>query len=56
MVQAAWLERGKRRFALAIMTERNPHGGYGFGTLKGVAGVLLGEEPTPAYLAQVLEP
>jgi hypothetical protein len=56
VVQAAWLERGERRFSLAVMTEGNPDWTYGFGTLKGVTGVLLGQEPTPVYLAQILEP
>jgi hypothetical protein len=56
VVQAAWLERGRRRFALAVMTEGNPGWTYGFGTLKGVSGILLGQEPTSPYLAQILEP
>jgi hypothetical protein len=55
MLQAAWLERGQRRWALAVMTDDNPDRAYGWDTQKGVAGLLLGEEPTPAYLATVLE-
>lgn len=55
MVQAAWLEKGKKRWALAVMTDDNPDRSYGWDTQKGVAGLLLGEEPTPAYLAPVLE-
>jgi len=55
MVQAAWLEKGKKRWALAVMTDDNPDRSYGWDTQKGVAGLLLGEEPTPAYLASVLE-
>lgn len=55
MTQAARLERGERAFAVAVLTADNPEWTYGFGTLKGVAGVLLGQEPTGAYLTQVLE-
>ena len=55
MVQAAWLEKGKRRWALAVMSDENPTRSYGWDTQKGVAGLLLGQEPTPAYLAVVLE-
>ncbi len=55
MVQAARLVKGDTVFALAVMTEGNPNWTYGFGTLKGVTGVLLGEEPTGAYLTEVLE-
>jgi len=55
MVQAAWLEKGKKRWALAVMTDDNPDRSYGWDTQKGVTGLLLGEEPTPAYLAPVLE-
>jgi hypothetical protein len=55
MLQAAWLERGQKRWALAVMTDDNPDRAYGWDTQKGVAGLLLGEEPTPAYLTTVLE-
>ena len=55
-VQAAWLERGERRFSLAVLTDGNPDWAYGLSTIKGVAGILLGEEATPAYLGQILEP
>lgn len=55
MTQAARLERGERTFALAVLTTGNPNWTYGFGTLKGVTGILLGKEPSGAYLAQVLE-
>jgi hypothetical protein len=55
MTQAARLQRGKRVFAVAVLTEGNPDWTYGFGTIKGVAGILLGRQPTGAYLAQVLE-
>lgn len=55
MLQAAWLERGQKRWALAVMTDDNPYRAYGWDTQKGVAGLLLGERPTPAYLATVLE-
>jgi hypothetical protein len=55
MIQAAWLEKGKKRWALAVMSDENPTRSYGWDTQKGVTGLLLGEEPTPAYLAAVLE-
>jgi len=55
MLQAAWLEKGHRRWALAVMTDDNPDRAYGWDTQKGVTGLLLGKEPTPAYLATVLE-
>jgi hypothetical protein len=55
MVQAAWLEKGKKRWALAVMSAENATRAYGWDTQKGVAGLLLGQEPTPAYLAVVLE-
>ena len=37
------------------MTDENPTKSYGWDTQKGFAGLLLGHEPTPAYLARVLE-
>ncbi len=55
MLQAAWLEKGGRRWALAVMTDDNPDRSYGWDTQKGATGLLLGQEPTPAYLARVLE-
>jgi hypothetical protein len=55
MLQAAWLEKGPARWALAVMTDENPDRAYGWDTQKGVTGLLLGNEPTPAYLATVLE-
>ncbi len=55
MVQAAWLEKGKKRWALAVMSDENPTRAYGWDTQKGVTGLLFGQEPTPAYLAVVLE-
>jgi hypothetical protein len=55
MVQAAWLEEGKKRWALAVMTDDNPDRSYGWDTQKGITGLLLGEEPTAAYLGPVLE-
>ena len=55
MVQAAWLEKGKKSWALAVMTDENPTRSYGWDTEKGVTGLLLGQEPTAAYLATVLE-
>ncbi len=57
VVQAAWLERGERRFSLAVLTDGNPEWTCGFSTIKGVTGILLGQEPTPGYLdVQVLQP
>jgi len=55
MLQAAWLEKGHKRWALAVLTDDNPDRAYGWDTQKGVTGLLLREEPTPAYLATVLE-
>ena len=37
------------------MSDENPTRSYGWDTQKGVTGLLLGQEPTPAYLAVVLE-
>lgn len=55
MVQAAWLEKGEKTWALAVMSDENPSRSYGWDTQKGVTGLLLGQEPTPAYLSVVLE-
>ena len=55
MVQAAWLVKGEKTWALAVMSDENPTRSTGWDTQKGVAGLLLGQEPTPAYLAVVLE-
>ena len=55
MVEAAWLEKGKKHWALAVMSDENATRAYGWDTQKGVTGLLLGQEPTPAYLAVVLE-
>jgi Beta-lactamase enzyme family len=55
MLEAAWLEKRRERWALAVMTDDNPDRAYGWDTQKGVAGLLFGEEPTAAYLATVLE-
>ncbi len=54
MTQAARLELGGRRFAVAVLTQGNPDWTYGFGTLKGVAGLLLGQTASDTYVAQVL--
>jgi hypothetical protein len=51
MNQAAWLERDGVRWSLAILTADNPTSSYGWQTLKGITGLLLGHQPTPAYLA-----
>jgi hypothetical protein len=55
MVQAAWMEKGGVKWSLAVMTDENPTKSYGWDTQKGTAGLLLGRQPTPAYLARVLE-
>jgi hypothetical protein len=55
MTQAAWLEKGKKRWALAVLGDENPTRSYGWDTQKGVTSLLLGQEPTPAYLSVVLE-
>jgi hypothetical protein len=55
MVQAAWLEKGEKTWALAVMSDENQTRSYGWDTEKGVTGLLLGQEPTPAFLAVVLE-
>jgi len=55
MLQAAWLEKGHTRWALAVMTDDNPDRSYGWDTQKGVTGLLIGEHLTPAYLSTVLE-
>ena len=55
MNQAAWVEKGSKKWALAVMSDENPTRSYGWDTQKGVTGLLLAQEPTPAYLAVVLE-
>ena len=55
MVQAAWMEKGGVKWSLAVMTDKNPTKAYGWDTQKGTAGLLLGKQPTAAYLARVLE-
>jgi beta-lactamase class A len=55
MVQAARIEKGNKTWALAVMSDENPTRSYGWDTQKGVTALLLGQEPTPAYLAVVLE-
>ncbi len=42
MVQAAWLEKGEKKWALAVMSDENPDRSYGWDTQKGVTGLLLG--------------
>ena len=37
------------------MSDENPTRSSGWDTQKGVTGLLLGQEPAPAYLAVVLE-
>ncbi|MFA4964789.1 MAG: serine hydrolase, partial [Thermoleophilia bacterium] len=55
MNQAAWLDKGGRHWALAVLSDENPSRSYGWDTQKGVTGLLLGREPTAAYLTTVLE-
>jgi hypothetical protein len=55
MVQAAWVEKGAVKWSVAVMTDKNPTKSYGWDTQKGVTGLLLGHQPTAAYLARVLE-
>jgi hypothetical protein len=55
MLQAAWMEKGGVTWALAVMTDDNPDKSYGWDTQKGTTGLLLGRQPTAAYLARVLE-
>jgi hypothetical protein len=55
MVQAAWVEKDGVKWAVAVMTDENPTKSYGWDTQKGFTGLLLGRQPTPAYLARVLE-
>ena len=55
MLQAAWMEKGGATWALAVMTDDNPDKSYGWDTQKGTTGLLLGRQPTAAYLARVLE-
>jgi hypothetical protein len=55
MNQAAWLEKGKVRWSLAVLTENNPTSSYGWQTQKGITGLLVGHKPTAAYLAVVHE-
>jgi hypothetical protein len=55
VTQAAWLERGKVRWSLAVLTADDPLQLYGLQTQKGVTGVLLGSAPTSTYLAGVHE-
>jgi hypothetical protein len=55
MVQAGRLEKDGVAWAVAIMTDENPSRSYGWDTEKGFTGLLLGRQPTAAYLARVLE-
>ena len=55
MVQAAWLEKGKRRWALAVMSDENPTRSDRLGHAEGRHGTSARAGATPAYLAVVLE-
>lgn len=55
MDQAAWLEKDGVRWSLAILTDDNETSSSGWETQKGITGLLLGHEPTAAYLAVVHE-
>ena len=46
MVQAAWVEKGGVKWAVAVLTDENPTKSYGWDTQKGFPGLLLGREPT----------
>ena len=41
--QVARLQRGRRRWSVAVLTDGNPHSPHAFVTLRGVARRLLGE-------------
>ena len=53
MNQAAWLERDGVHWSLAVLSDDNPTSSYGWQTQKGITGLLIGHEPSAAYLAVV---
>jgi beta-lactamase class A len=52
--QAALLERGRRRLALAVLTHGSPSEKYGQETVRGIAERLLGEAARPGELIPVV--
>jgi beta-lactamase family protein len=50
--QAALLERGPRRLAIAVLTDRDPSEAYGRETIRGIAQRLLRPAPTPVAPAR----
>ena len=54
--QAARLEKGRTKFAMAVMTDGDPSMGYGITTIQGVTARLLSRPaPKPVY-AKTLGP
>jgi hypothetical protein len=54
--QVARLERGRTRFAMAVMTDGDPSMGYGITTIQGVTARLLRRPPGKASTARYLGP
>jgi beta-lactamase class A len=51
--QAAVLERGPRRIAIAVLTDGSPSEKYGHGTIRGIAERLLGRAARPGVLVPI---
>jgi hypothetical protein len=51
--QAALLERGPRRIAIGVLTDRSPSEGYGHDTIRGIADRLLGRAARPGVLVSI---
>jgi beta-lactamase class A len=51
--QAALLERGSRRIAIAVLTDASPSEKYGRATVKGIAERLLGDAARPGELVPI---
>ena len=54
MVQAAWLDKGKKTWALAVMSDENPTRSYAW-TPRRVSQACCSGRSHAAYLAVVLE-